>query len=166
MPFYETIVESPDGGKLDYQVPNVQLIKRAKYQWVPTNSGKAKSKQAQCCFEYLEELPETDKLRKITEDEFNNYNKFEIKVDKTTIKSNGSEKSTITVTGPKVNDNDVEIKIVYPDKTDEIVSIGTDSKKKGTKQVHANVKGKIYVGIHSKVYHNVEGLGSVEIDAS
>lgn len=167
MVFYTVIIELVNG-KFDYDVPDIELITGAKYHWFPENLNYAGLPQGICSFEYPDDigddLPTRQIVTSIVYDAFATVN---LSADKLIIDNDGVDGAEITAEFDTSGGN-ATFNVVFPDTTKTSTTLPIDGTGKAVLDPSATATtqiGTITVIIKSDSWHDVNGLGEIEIES-
>ncbi len=154
--------------KLEYFVPNVQKITGAKYKWVTENKGIPNTKQCECCFEYTDVIKENINIKKITQNQYDDFCKVITTCDKTQIHSDGVDCSKITAQFPE-GGGIARFIITKPNNEKKIIEIQIPENKIAIlpkEETTTTEKGTITINVKSNKWHDVTGLGVIYIEST
>lgn len=166
MSFYTSKIKLV-ANKLDYQVPDIQKISGAKYKWSLANRGKTNTVQGECCFEYNGELAPSGDIESITEKQYADFAKVTVTVDKTEIKSDGTDGAVVTAEFPEAGGKAIFVIKKANSESERVeVTIPTSKKAKLSKEKTATKeKGTTNVVVSSDKWQDVAGFGAVSIES-
>lgn len=158
----------PDRLVLDYLVPDVTKISYPKYKWFSENKSAQGIMQCICCFEYPDNIPQTDGLSVITEQQHTDFGKIIVTVDKKQIRSDGLDSTDISFEFSEAGGS-AKFNITKPDGEQSEINIPIPENKIVTlpkSYLTTTKKGTIKVKLSSDKWSNVSGLGETQIEST
>lgn len=167
MAYFSVIIELI-GGKYDYDVPDVQLITGAKYEWNLANRGTPGLPQGTCLFDYPDALGDNLPRRlSVTNTIYDNFATVTLSPLTATITADGFDGQEITAQFP-VTGGSAFFTVNFPDGTQEITTVTIDGSGQAVlpaNKTTTTTAGTITVVVQSNVWHSVLGFEISEIEA-
>lgn len=167
MVFYTVIIELVDG-KFDYDVPDIELITNVKYHWFPENLNYEGLPQGIASFEYPDDIGDNIPRREeINTTIYNAFATVGLTADKLIINNDGVDGAEITAQFDTAG-GDATFNVLFPDTTKTSTTLPIDGTGKAVLAPSATATtqtGTITVSIKSDSWHDVNGLGDIEIES-